>query len=520
MVSTPRPVRPLTQPGSPEAALTQPVQQNTQSSAQPAWLQGMMQGAQAPQAQQSQQPLAQPAAQQSSVVNRGVQYGRPSTAPQPGMDWVFNGSGWSQAPIQAQSPGGGQYAGGQGQGVTNSAQDPMIQGLLQNAVNGPNQTPWSSQVTDQYGNVITSSSGVKLSPSISQENVIQAALADRSANIGMVQQQNANEQQGIQGVGGALGAVTSGIQGRADALPGQMNDMLNQSLVPGQAQAAPIQQAAQANLGRTQAGVAGASADLLAREAMTLGNFKNLTAASIQQSREGITSQTAQAKQQIMAQAQQMGLPVNDPRIQAQLHQADQQAVQQLGSVAVQASLKYNDAVTQLQQSYDAMSQQNQQFGINAVGQAGQAQIGAETSAAQIAARAGEVLTNYRSASLAAQQQLYSVADQYAMAGASQIAEMLRDQTLADSPIAPIIAMAYSMQNSSSMMSPSAVVSGINALPGPMTLQSNQNMSGAAAQQRSNAFSAPALSSNTMGSTGMDPSSNRPASMQDFMNSR
>jgi len=212
-------------------------------------------------------------------------------------------------------------------------------------------------------------------PSLTDIDVMKAQIVDREAQR--------------QALEGQLGAVTQGIGllGEARAAAGPSSE-LQENLrafrggmagVPEEAKSRQL-----AGLGEVRRGVAelGEQAQARGREGLealeerertALGEYQNMTAASIQQQRQAID---LQAQQQLDAAAQEYG--IDSPQYKQTAAQVRMQAVQARGAIAAQIGTAYNQARLDARKFYDNLATVTKQTYDQLTGQAqvSQGQLG------------------------------------------------------------------------------------------------------------------------------------------------
>lgn len=286
--------------------------------------------------------------------------------------------------------------------------------------------------------------GNALSGETNYQDIAAASLADRQNYLNaMGQYRDQWQQAGSQLRVDTQNAVQP-LQGQSSTLYSQATSTLNK--------ANPSQEVIDKLLSTSDA-MASAGAKLnsnlvaqaSALKASALSQYKNTSAAQVEQQRSALNTQYNNKRDAIMASAQQMGYDPSSPVVQQQIKDLDNWKMGQLGSMANQASITYNDSMATLRSSYDAMINQ-----AGATGGALEMQGLSESAGAQ--RNAGELQQTYETiknaawkAGIDAASQLSIYAAQLEQVGNTTAAEWLKEEPIAYSPIAGIISDSFAM---------------------------------------------------------------------------
>ena len=228
--------------------------------------------------------------------------------------------------------------------------------------------------------------------------------------------------------------------------------------------------------------------DAETKKTQALTEFKDDTASAVEMQRTGAMQQFASARDDIINRAAQQGMSPDSPEVQAQLNRAKLGTFQQLGSMAIQGQLAYNDARSKLTATYD-------DFGLRA--RAFSDQLAATTrmeedkyvgltqqSAAQMSTQLAEMTSSLEMAAvqesrLQEQQTsaLLLAADQFELAGSQTIADYMRNYQIAMAPLAPILSLAASI-NQEALAANATSIAAVSSGAGATTPSSQQLMGG------------------------------------------
>jgi len=207
-----------------------------------------------------------------------------------------------------------------------------------------------------------------------------------------------------------------------------------------------------------------------------LQGFSDDTAMAIQSQRATLRANLKQQKERILSEAAARGMDPDSPEVQQQMFQVEMAGIEQLGQLANQAALAYNDARSKLRLAYDDMATRmrglEDQLSRVARTEADKYVGLSQAQGAQIRMQVAQV---NESLEMAAQQehrafeQMLSqnmlAADQLELAGAESMADFVRNWDIAMAPMAPIISLAASMTSDLKQragLNAAAVASGIN----------------------------------------------------------
>ena len=349
-------------------------------------------------------------------------------------------------------------------GVINKGATGLGASLLSQAAEVTKKTPFKNILTGpgiSQGGVVLGS-GVRKTPLISAEDLVQSAILDRAQGLEAQARQRKQEnqaqaqyEQGVQKVvGGArerAGELGSAVMGRMQ--PYQEANAANLDEIRQTARYLPVQ-AQQLSEQNTQAAEALKQA--------TRDEYQDSTAASMQEARIGVMSNLDNQRQQLIAAASQQGLNASDPTVQAQIKQLEAGASIELGRMAAQTFTHYNDSVASMNQYYDSMITNVRQQG--ATGEMG-ASVNKLSGLVQAQRLEQDVNAFYESSIQATerlQTQIQMQADQWELQGYGDVANMMRDKTIAYSPIAPIVAMAFTLGEGEATTSGASLLPGVN----------------------------------------------------------
>ena len=273
--------------------------------------------------------------------------------------------------------------------------------------------------------------------------LVQAAVKDRQSELQAAQEQRGREETGYNVMTDALSSTIGGARQRAQDYGNQMESYLQEGQQKGQANVEELQKWSRQLPKRAEARKQEDIADAQQRQEEALRNYKDSTAASISQQRDAIKSNAEDQKSQIVAQAQAAGMNPSDPAVQAQLRAVDQQSFNQLGNVATQAFMAYNESQAQLREGYDSRMSQLRSLSSSQVGEADTARLGGLEAAAKLSQLYEQATIDSRIEIERQREGIHAVADQMEVAGAQWKADFLRDMTTFYSPVGPIAAMAF-----------------------------------------------------------------------------
>jgi hypothetical protein len=160
-----------------------------------------------------------------------------------------------------------------------------------------------------------------------------------------------------------------------------------------------------------------------------------------------MSKNAAEKKSNIINQYAQMGLGQDHPAVQAALQRVDDQTMASTSDVWQRAAIAHNSLQTQVRSNYDNYIQAAE-GGRASARLSGVSQTQQGILQAQEANRAFAALeANVRQSVSNMQTQLAAQAAQLELQGSQVLADMIRDQTIAWSPIAPLIAAQVSLND-------------------------------------------------------------------------
>jgi hypothetical protein len=170
-----------------------------------------------------------------------------------------------------------------------------------------------------------------------------------------------------------------------------------------------------------------------------LAALEDNTPARAEQSIRAMTQNAESRKQDIVNQYAQMGMGQDHPAVQAALERVDSQTMQQTSDVWQRAAIAFDDASMQVRANYDSYLNAAEAGKAQArTAMAGAAEQGLGSLVDQNRAFA-QLEASLRQQAETAAVQLQAQAAQLDLQGSVALAEMMRDQTIAWSPISPIL---------------------------------------------------------------------------------
>jgi len=198
---------------------------------------------------------------------------------------------------------------------------------------------------------------------VQTEDALQAAMGDRNVALQKIGDMEKTRQQGMNVALGAPGRATdlrTEAKTQREALGARTEEGLGkgrEAIAGAQAQADELGPAADARRADAlEEAKQFRNANLLdaeTRQTEALAQFTDDTASAIEMQRTGAMRQFASSRDDIINRAAQQGLSPDSPEVQAQLGRAKMGTFQQLGSMAMQGQLAYNDARSKLNTAYD-----------------------------------------------------------------------------------------------------------------------------------------------------------------------
>jgi hypothetical protein len=278
------------------------------------------------------------------------------------------------------------------------------------------------------------------------QDITAAQLSDNEQFRDVTNQQNALSQQAQSQFSSAITSATSQLNGMAGDIYQRAID--TQSSTAGQEQVAKLMAQADAI---TQAGQTLRKEELASATALresALAAYKNTTAQQVEQQRSALDSQYKQKSEALLATAQQNGMDSSSPYVQQQMQQLNLWKSAQLGSMANDAGIKYNESAAQLRSVYDQLQATVQSQSAATQLQGAEGGIAATKAAGDLTSQYEQIKIAALKAGYDASTQLSSLAAQLQVAGNQTVAEWLKDETIAYTPVAGIISDAFTLAGS------------------------------------------------------------------------
>jgi DNA repair exonuclease SbcCD ATPase subunit len=279
------------------------------------------------------------------------------------------------------------------------------------------------------------------------EDFLPEALAlDRQAQMSALLEQRAQEEEAIGEMRGGLERGTSRLREAAQERPRQSRADID----PYRQQHQELQDQRLAELDAMQGQIDQITAEYtqnvtnLRDEALSA--LENRAPEQAEQAIRTMTKNAAEKKQNIVNQYAQMGLGQDHPAVQAALQQVDEQTMASSADVWQRAAIAHNQMETQVRSNYDNYIQA-------AEGGRAQARLSGVRAKEQGLYQAQEANRAFAALESSLHQQarqmatqLEAQAAQLEVMGSQALADALRDRTIAWSPIAPLVAANFALQ--------------------------------------------------------------------------
>jgi hypothetical protein len=287
--------------------------------------------------------------------------------------------------------------------------------------------------------------GTRYSNPLGAENIVQGMIQDREMAMGAAEDQRRRDQLAKAQIEGGARRAAGSMRQDANALPGRVQSITQPIFDRTTADVNEIQQRSREldSSAAQRRSESLSQAEQLSSRAM--GEFRDDTAAAIQTQRLGLNKQVSQQRADILSQANAQGLSADDPVVQQQLAQVNASASQQSGQMAMEAFQRYNQQSAALRNNYDQMQTANRQAADASAARGGEQAVSGLIEAQKLRQYADAGILNSRMQAESMRMQTLATADQLEYQGDVMGANVLRAMDATYSPIAPLIASAYSM---------------------------------------------------------------------------